>query len=137
MAQPLLWVTISGETVRIGPIKVIFIYNSVLTRRYRHTNSSASVPLNATKIAVMKVSGVGVVRVGPELLFWINKYNFKCGFLGICFARGRDAKRLGAELTLPQCGSVSDGLVGPEVAPPSGFHGHNVSKVCYLTEAAG
>ena len=48
------------------------LYNSVLTRRYRHTNSSTSMPLNATKIAVMKVSGVGVVRVGPELLFWIN-----------------------------------------------------------------
>ena len=40
------------------------------------------------------------------------------------FAQGRDAKRLRAELTLVQRGSVSDDPVGPEVAPPSVFHGH-------------
>ena len=38
----------------IGPI-----YNSVCTRRHTHINSSASVSLNATKIAVMKVSHLG------------------------------------------------------------------------------
>ena len=55
-------------------------------------------------------------------------------FFGHLFARGRDAKRLRAELTLAQCGSVG---VGPEVAPPSVFHGHNVIEVCYPTEANG
>ena len=51
----------------------IYIYNSVLTRRHRHSNSSASTPPNATKIAEMKVSQPGMVIVGPELLFSIYK----------------------------------------------------------------
>ena len=41
------------------------LYNSVLT--CRHINSSASAPLNATKIAVKKVSDVDVCMFGPEL----------------------------------------------------------------------
>ena len=55
----------------------ISIINSVLTCQHRQFNSSASVPLNATKIAVMKVSDVEVVRVGPELLFSIYKCYLK------------------------------------------------------------
>ena len=43
----------------------------------------------------MKVSHVGVVMVWPELIFSMYKMLF--------FARGRDAKRLRAELTLAQC----------------------------------
>ena len=52
---------------------------------YRHINFSAGAPLNATKIAVMKVSHVEVVRVGPELLFLVHKccflafFNFRKG----------------------------------------------------------
>ena len=60
----------------------IYIYNSVLTRRHRHSNSSASTPPNATKIAEMKVSQPGLVIVGPELLFSI--YNF---FFEFVYAR--------------------------------------------------
>ena len=60
--------------------KLIYIYNSVLTRRHRHSNSSASTPPNATKIAEMKVSQPGLVIVGPELLFSI----YKCFFFGVC-----------------------------------------------------
>ena len=41
----------------------MYIYNSVLTRRHRQINSSASMPLNATKMAVMNVGDVEVVRV--------------------------------------------------------------------------
>ena len=55
----------------------IYIYNSVLTRRHIHSNSSASTPPNATKIAEMKDSHHGQVIVGPELLFSI----YKCCFL--------------------------------------------------------
>ena len=87
-------------------------------------NSSTNATLNATKIGVMKVGDVEVVKVGPELLFLI----YKCVFFGI------DAKRLRVELTLAQCGSVSDGPVGPEVAPRSVLHGHNFIEVCYSTE---
>ena len=54
----------------------IYIYNSVLTRRHRHSNSSASAPPNATKNAEMKVSQPGLVIVGPELLFSIYKWFF-------------------------------------------------------------
>ena len=54
----------------------IYIYNSVLTRRHRHSNSSASTPPNATKIAEMKDSQPGLVIVGPELLFSIYKWVF-------------------------------------------------------------
>ena len=59
-------------------IRGIYIYNSVLTRRHRHINSSASTPLNATNIAEMKVSHHGL-----ELLFWI----YKCCFLEFVCAR--------------------------------------------------
>ena len=88
----------------------------MLTRRHRHVNSSASAPLKTTTIAVMKVSDVVVVLVGPELLFLI----YKCCFWAF-FAQGRDSKKLPAELTLAQRGSVNDGPVGLEVAPPSMF----------------
>ena len=42
----------------------IYIYNSVVTRRHRHINSSASTPPNAMKIAEMKDSHNGLVIVG-------------------------------------------------------------------------
>ena len=45
----------------------IYIYNLVLTCRQNIINSSASAPLNATKIAVKKVSDVDVCMFGPEL----------------------------------------------------------------------
>ena len=61
----------------------IYIYNSVLTRRHIHINSSASTPPNATKIAEMKDSHHGQVIVGPELLFSI----YKCCFLEFVCAR--------------------------------------------------
>ena len=61
----------------------ILIYNSVVTRRHRHINSSASTPLNAMKIAEMKDSHHGQVIVEPELLFSI----YKCCFLGFVCAR--------------------------------------------------
>ena len=51
----------------VYPIIVIYIYNSVLTCRQHIINSSASVPPNATKIAVKKVSDVVVCMFGPEL----------------------------------------------------------------------
>ena len=61
-------------------IQVIYIYNSVLTRRHRHINFSASTPPNATKIYEMKVSHHGLEIVGPELLFSI----YKMLFFGVC-----------------------------------------------------
>ena len=82
----------------------IYIYNSVLTRRHRHINSSASTPPNATKIAEMKVSHHGLEIVGPELLFSI----YKCYFW-ILFARGRDAKQMKAEPTIAQSTDLHDG----------------------------
>ena len=42
---------------------------SVLTRRQNIINSSASAPLNATKIVVKKVSDADVCMFGPELIF--------------------------------------------------------------------
>ena len=42
-------------------------YKTVLTCRQNIINSSASAPLNATKIAVKKVSDVDVYMFGPEL----------------------------------------------------------------------
>ena len=42
-------------------------YNLVLTCRQNIINSSASTPLNATKIAVKKVSDVDVCVFVPEL----------------------------------------------------------------------
>ena len=65
---------------KLGKTRIIYLYNSVRPRRCAHINSSASAPLNATKIAVMKVSDVEVVRVRPELLFLI----YKCCFF-TCF----------------------------------------------------
>ena len=67
-------------------------------------NSSASTPPNATKIAEMKEIHHGQVIVGPELLFSI----YKCCFLSL-FARGSDAKRMRAELTLAQSTDLQDG----------------------------
>ena len=61
--------------------------------------------------------------VGPELLFVVYKWVFL-------------AKRLRAELTLAQRGSVN-GLAGPEVVPPSVFHGHNFIEVVNPSEATG
>ena len=90
----------------LGPI-LFLIYindNSVVTRPHRHSNSSASTPPNATKIAEMKVSQPGLVIFGPELLFSI----YKCFFFSL-FARGSDAKRTRAELTLPQSTDLQDG----------------------------
>ena len=43
------------------------LYNSVVTLRHNIMNSSASVPLNAKKIAVKKDSEVGLSMFGPEL----------------------------------------------------------------------
>ena len=89
------------------------INNSVLIRRHRHNNSSASAPLTATNIALTNGSDVEVVRVGPKL---------SVSICNVVFARSRDAERIRAELTLAQHGSVS-GLfhihTGPEVALPS------------------
>ena len=67
----------------------------------------------ATKIAVMIVSHRGEVGliVGPVLLFSIYMLFWRV------FARGRDAKRMRAELTLAQ----STAFGGPEVTPPSVF----------------
>ena len=76
----------------------------MLTRRHRHINSSASTPPNATNIADMKVSHNGLEIVGPELLFSI----YKCCLLEL-FARGRDAKRMRAELTIAQSTDLHDG----------------------------
>ena len=46
----------------------IYIYiKFILTCRHNIINSSASAPLNATKIAVKKVSDVDVCMLGPEL----------------------------------------------------------------------
>ena len=81
----------------------LHIYNSVLPRRHTHLNSFGSAPLNATQIAVMKVSDVEVTKVGPELLFLI----YKCCFL-VIFARGRDTKRLRAELTVARSTALRD-----------------------------
>ena len=85
----------------------IYIYNSVLTRRHRHINSSASTPQHATKIAEMKVSHHGLEIVGPELLFSIDKI-INVVFWSL-FARGRDAKRMRAELTIAQSTDLHDG----------------------------
>ena len=46
---------------------IIYIYISVLTCRQNIINSSASAPLNATKIAVKKVCDVDVCMFGSEL----------------------------------------------------------------------
>ena len=66
--------------IQLRGASLIYIYNSVLTRRHRHINSSASTPPDATKIAEMKVSHHGLEIVGPELLFSI----YKCCFFGVC-----------------------------------------------------
>ena len=51
----------------------IYIYNSVCACRHIHINSFVSVPLNATKIAVMKCIHWRTAVVGPEFLFSIYK----------------------------------------------------------------
>ena len=58
-------------------------------------NSSANAPLNAKKIAVKKVSDVGVSMFGPELKFSM----YKCCYLA-CFCASQRAQRLRTELTL-------------------------------------
>ena len=68
--------------------------------------------------------------LAQELLFSI----YKCCF----FARGRDAKRLRAELSFGEISGVKkigvrigqqialgQWVTGPTLAPPSVFHGHN------------
>ena len=57
----------SASFSTLARITVIYIYNSVLTCRQNIINSSASAPLNATKIDVKKVSDVHVCMFGPEL----------------------------------------------------------------------
>ena len=75
----------------------IYIYNSVLTCRQNIINSSGSAPLNATKIAVKKVSDVEVCMFGPEL--YLSMY--ECCFLA-CFCASQRVQRRKAELTLAQ-----------------------------------
>ena len=58
---------INKVTNKISKTVGIYIYNSVLTCRQNIINSSASAPLNATKIAAKKDSDVGVCMFGPEL----------------------------------------------------------------------
>ena len=64
--------------------------------------------------------------VRPELLFLIYKWVF--------LALDSSAKRLRGELTLLQHGCINS-PVGPEVAPPSVFYGHNFIEVRNTTEA--
>ena len=73
----------------------LYIVDSVRPCRHIAIDSSASAPLNATEIAVMKVSHSRVVMFGPELLFLM----YKCCFLA-CFCTSQHAQRLRAELTL-------------------------------------
>ena len=56
---------------------ILYIYNSVCTRRHKHINSSVSAPLNATKIDVMK--GTIIAKGGLSI--------YKCCFLAFCCAR--------------------------------------------------
>ena len=42
------------------------IYNTGCTGLHTHINSSTIAPLNATQIAVMKVSHLGMTVIGPE-----------------------------------------------------------------------
>ena len=65
---------------------------------HTHINSSAGAPLNATKIAVMKVSHLGVTVIGPELVLLIYKMLFFVGF----FARSKDSEWLRAESIVAQ-----------------------------------
>ena len=48
-------------------IYYIYIYNSLVTLRHNIITSSASVPLNAKKIAVKKDSDVDLSMFGSEL----------------------------------------------------------------------
>ena len=59
--------TFKTLVINYNKVRVIYIYNSVLTCRQHIINSSASTPPNATKIAVKKVSDVDVCMFGPEL----------------------------------------------------------------------
>ena len=74
---------------------IYIIYNSVLTCRQNIINSSASASLNATEIAVKKVSDVAVCMFGPELQFSM----YECCFLA-CFCASQRIQRRKAELTL-------------------------------------
>ena len=59
---------LSGEVASgLDKVEYLHIYNSVLTCRQNIINSSASAQLNATKIALKKVSDVDVCMFGPEL----------------------------------------------------------------------
>ena len=86
-----------------------------MTTRWQYSISVAMItgwvhaPLNATKIAVMKVSHHGVVTVGPELLFSIYKWFF--------FARDRATKWLRAELTVAQPTALLTGGGATERVP--------------------
>ena len=65
------------------------IYNSVLTCRQNIINSSESAPLNATKIAVKKVSDLDVCMFGPEFNFLM----YKCCFLAFLRESARTATK--------------------------------------------
>ena len=52
---------------RLLILHIIYTYNSVLKCRQNIINSSASTPLNATKIAVKKISDVDACMFGPDL----------------------------------------------------------------------
>ena len=67
LANSTVGLTIDMYAVSLVLVDAIYIYNSVLTCRQHIINSSASVPPNATKIAVKKVSDVDVCMFGPEL----------------------------------------------------------------------
>ena len=58
-----------------GLLNIIYIfYNSVCTCRHTNLNSSASAPLNATKIAVMKVSHLRGDRGRARIIIFDLQY---------------------------------------------------------------
>ena len=73
------------------------LYSSVITWRKNIINSSASAPLNATKIAVKKISDVDICMFVPEFEFSM----YKCCFLS-CFCASQRVQQRKAELTLAQ-----------------------------------
>ena len=110
----LLWLEIiyKGLYRILSIYNIIYIYNSVFTCRHVAINSSASTPLNATNIAVMKVSHDRVVMFRQELLFSM----YKCCF-GVFFSES--ARRAAKSQTNL---STANGPIGAGVAPPSVFH---------------
>ena len=62
----LTYIVIVEQTI-IVDFYISQLYNSVVTCRHMTSNSSASAPLHAKKIAVQKVSDIDVVMFGPEL----------------------------------------------------------------------